>query len=232
MKININNLKYDLKKVYEITGCLPTVMSYKKHGNYGLTTIKRHWGSWNKALIEVWNETNSVRHEMKKIICPTCKNKFKQKFLLQKYCSQRCAAITLNKIRPKRKKSMKKCNCCNNMIPVRDMYCSECRKIGKHLRGGILLGEKTIKEVMDKGANRYGVIRGHARQVVKSRLSICENCGYKKHVEVCHKKHISKYPITTKIKEINIPKNLVLLCSNCHWELDHGILKPNEIGGP
>lgn len=224
MKISLENLKSDLKRVRNISGILPTIKYYRQHGEYGVNTIKRSWGSWNKALVDVWNETNKIRHDLQEIICPACLNKFKQKFFNQKYCSQKCSALINNKIKPKRKKAMKKCNSCENMVPKRDMYCEDCKNIGKNLRGGMLLKEKTIQEIMDKGSNRYNVIRGHARKLMKNKLQVCENCGYKKHVETCHKKEISKYPKTTKIREINVPENLLILCRNCHWELDHGIL--------
>lgn len=53
----------------------------------------------------------------------------------------------------------------------------------------------------------------------------CSNCGYDKHVEVCHIKSISSFNNESKISEINDISNLILLCPNCHWELDNGILK-------
>ena len=52
----------------------------------------------------------------------------------------------------------------------------------------------------------------------------CANCGYDKHVELCHIKPISSYPETAKISEVNSEKNLIQLCPNCHWELDNGYI--------
>ena len=49
-------------------------------------------------------------------------------------------------------------------------------------------------------------------------------CGYDKHVECCHIKAVSDFPDTALLGEVNAPGNLVLLCRNCHWELDHGLL--------
>jgi hypothetical protein len=34
--------------------------------------------------------------------------------------------------------------------------------------------------------------------------------------------------INTELAEINSPGNLVGLCRNCHWELDHGLLRLNR----
>ena len=79
--------------------------------------------------------------------------------------------------------------------------CPECKSKGKHLVGGMFLGEKIIQDVKGIGANTYGRIREHAKQITLNRIQCCENCGYNKHIEVCHKKHISTYPLTTKIKD-------------------------------
>ena len=52
----------------------------------------------------------------------------------------------------------------------------------------------------------------------------CKNCGYDKHVEVCHIKSISEFDKTSLISEINSLDNLIYLCPNCHWEYDHKII--------
>lgn len=52
----------------------------------------------------------------------------------------------------------------------------------------------------------------------------CAACGYKIHVELCHKKPISKFPKTATLGEINHPSNVVQLCPNHHWEFDNGLL--------
>ena len=53
----------------------------------------------------------------------------------------------------------------------------------------------------------------------------CHNCGYDKHVEICHIRAINSFPDDTPIAVINALENLVALCPNCHWEFDHGLLK-------
>lgn len=50
---------------------------------------------------------------------------------------------------------------------------------------------------------------------------MCEKCGYDKHIEVCHKRPIKEFDDTHTIKEINDINNLIGLCPNCHWEMDH-----------
>jgi hypothetical protein len=53
MKIDLENLKEDLKRVRNINGLLPTIKYYRQHGKHGVSTIKRSWGSWNKALLDI-----------------------------------------------------------------------------------------------------------------------------------------------------------------------------------
>lgn len=66
-----------------------------------------------------------------------------------------------------------------------------------------------------------------ARQTyTKSNLPrVCRNCGYDKHVEICHIRAINTFPDDTPISVVNDLANLVALCPNCHWELDHGLLR-------
>ncbi|MFZ8310550.1 HNH endonuclease [Staphylococcus aureus] len=49
-------------------------------------------------------------------------------------------------------------------------------------------------------------------------------CGYAKHYEVCHIKAINQFDSNTRLSEVNDINNLVALCRNCHWELDHGLI--------
>jgi len=202
MAINITLLKNDLKKVSQICLNIPTISIYRKYGKYSVNTIKRTWGTWNKALIEIFRQTNQSKHHLRAVGCPTCETEFKQKYITQKYCSRKCANIFNNK--------------------QRKILSTKCCEKRQQVKGEDLLGDKTVRSVLDDGSNRYGVIRCHARKVVRDRPYMCEKCGYLKHVEICHKKHISEYSIDTKIKHINSKDNLVLLCPNCHWELDNG----------
>ena len=90
------------------------------------------------------------------------------------------------------------------------------------------IGERTLKESeIRKDAGKYQRIRNNAQTIV-NKAGIerkCFVCGYKKHVEVCHKKGIGSFSPDTKIKQINDLSNLILLCPTHHWELDHGLLE-------
>ncbi|MEO1286206.1 MAG: HNH endonuclease [Chloroflexota bacterium] len=77
----------------------------------------------------------------------------------------------------------------------------------------------------------HSQIRDRARRRYRNsdRSQSCERCGYKKHIEICHIKAIADYPLETPVSEVNDLNNLVGLCPNCHWELDHGELTIEEI---
>jgi len=51
----------------------------------------------------------------------------------------------------------------------------------------------------------------------------CEKCGYTKHTELCHIKSISSFPKETLVSIVNDRSNIMFLCPNCHWELDHSL---------
>ena len=92
---------------------------------------------------------------------------------------------------------------------------------------------KTLEDLIIEKAdtsNRYTKVRQDIRRRIKNIKDLsCENCGYPHHIEVCHIQPISTFNKKVKIKKINSPENLLALCRNCHWCLDHGYLKLNEI---
>jgi predicted restriction endonuclease len=57
----------------------------------------------------------------------------------------------------------------------------------------------------------------------------CQNCGYDKHVELAHLQAISEFPLETAVREVNHPDNVLVLCRNCHWEFDSGMLSICDI---
>jgi hypothetical protein len=229
MKIEKSEMEADIRRVFDLIKHPPSRVDYFKFGKYGVNTIRRKWGTWNKALIEIIGSVNKNRN-LENIICeiecPVCKKGFAKKGN-QKYCSISCS----NSDKPKRKITLHSCKTCSNIIPKRNMFCKNCKGLGRHLKGGMLLSEKTIEETMYRSdANKYGVIRCHARTVVKDRIQACVNCKYDTHIEVCHIKEIKDFPKTTLVKEVNSPNNLIILCPNCHWELDHGLLESKWSG--
>lgn len=148
--------------------------------------------------------------------CRHCGNKTKN----PNFCSRSCAAKSTNKI-PKRKRT-NKCINCNQLILSNRQKCSKC--INRRL-----LPDYTIKEAIYDTHHRssaYALIRSRARKVYRESLKpkCCIVCNYAKHFEVCHIRAISEFIDTTKISEVNNIDNLIALCPNHHWELDHGNL--------
>lgn len=160
---------------------------------------------------------------MLETICKHCqKSFFRRQSELNKsknhFCSKSCAASHNNKQYPKRIK--KKCYCkkCGVEIPYRHTVCKTCSPniVDWSLR---TLGEtKNVRKYQV-----YSRIRELARRLFfkANSISVCQNCGYDKHVEICHLKPISSFSGSTPISIINDLSNLIALCPNCHWELDH-----------
>ena len=103
----------------------------------------------------------------------------------------------------------------------RRKVCNDCNK------NTVDWSKVTYGEV--KGLRKYqknSRIRGLTRTVYLNSTGPreCKHCGYDKHFEVCHIKGISTHDDKVFVSTINSLDNLVALCRNCHWELDHGRL--------
>ncbi len=134
------------------------------------------------------------------------------------FCSRSCSAKTTNKI-PKRKKKVSYCISCGiETVFFRRKYCSKCNPMNRDW-SIITYGEATEKRKYQKNSR----IRNLARKIYKQsdKPQCCIVCGYSNHFEVCHIKPISSFPDTATISEINDIDNLIALCPNHHWELDH-----------
>lgn len=73
-------------------------------------------------------------------------------------------------------------------------------------------------------SNVWSKVRGQARSIIKKlNITKCQHqdCNYDKHVEVCHKRAISEFPLDTPISVVNDISNLIVLCPNHHWEFDN-----------
>jgi hypothetical protein len=150
-----------------------------------------------------------------------------------KFCSSSCSATYNNSnAKPGRKFGpdritftyckMKDCG----ILISNSYYCETHRPLK--------IKEKTIGELENKNqrkANRFSSIRDNARVVAKKNgiSNECLLCGYNKIVQVCHIKSLSSFPIDTKISEVNSLENLVCLCPNHHWEMDHSVLSESDM---
>lgn len=137
------------------------------------------------------------------------------------FCSRSCSAKTNNKT-PKRKKSINYCSSCGKQTGFfRRKFCSKCNPMNKDWNN-VTYGEATKARKYQKNSR----IRDLSRRTYKTsgKPKCCTICGYDTHFEVCHIKSISSFPPTATVGEINNINNLIALCPNHHWELDHGNL--------
>ena len=57
----------------------------------------------------------------------------------------------------------------------------------------------------------------------------CQVCNYEKHVELAHLRGVADFDKKTLLKEVNHKDNILVLCRNCHWEYDAGMLDLADI---
>lgn len=167
------------------------------------------------------NKHHTDKHIL--LICEYCNKEFKRKeYKLAKYhhyCSSECFYKHTNLEKPL-------CILCkkNRVSRINGKKCSECSK-AKYDVWNMTLAECTYIGGPSGVEAKYARIREAARRFYKEQCKLgCQNCKYSKHVEVCHIKSISSYDPNTLVSEINDSKNIFILCRNCHWEFDHGLL--------
>lgn len=139
-----------------------------------------------------------------------------------KFCSSSCSAKYNNRNFPKRSRKKYYCKSCGVEIGYRRSYCSECNPTRLHDFNNV-----TIAEIRSRARYQaHAWIRKLARRVFDNSdlEKCCYKCGYSRHFEICHVKAIQDFPSTATMAEVNSLENLVALCPNCHWELDHGLL--------
>lgn len=146
-----------------------------------------------------------------------------------KFCSKSCAASYNNMMYVKRKRT-KKCKGCDNMVRSNRVNCDSCIAKGS-------ISELTVGEVRRWKSHKHpswahAYVRQRARhKYSKDLMGKCLHCGYSKHLELCHIKPISSFEDHVLVSDINDRKNVLFLCRNCHWELDHNLLTAIIING-
>lgn len=156
----------------------------------------------------------------------------------KKYCNHSCAMKGQGP-RPKIARKSTTCSKCGCVFDLKrglaDQFlkrrvCDACNR--SMLTKGEIFANYPVHSA-------HSLIRSHARITTQSkgRGLTCMVCGYAKHVEVCHRKPVSKFSADTMLTTINDLGNLVVLCRNHHWEFDHKLLdaeslaKLNSCGG-
>lgn len=169
---------------------------------------------------------------MKKCANPSCNNRTNN----PRFCSKSCSATTTNKEVPKRIRKTK-CKKCDNITKsYRNTLCEKHHKEYMESKSSFV-EELTLEEIWNKESlkdlhpsSRSAYIRTTGRTKFKDLLKQpCANCGYDKHVELCHIKPIRDFLITDKLKDVNSTTNVVQLCPNCHWEFDKGLFDITKI---
>ena len=148
-----------------------------------------------------------------------------------RFCSRSCAAKKTNIESPKRKLT-KICSKCENTIDnSRTTFCSQhLKEHNDKLKSRCpdtkledYWNKSSVKDKHPSWKNSH--IRALNRSWNKELIKLpCANCGYKKHVELCHIKAVSEFDGSTLLSEVNSSDNVIQLCPNCHWEFDHGHL--------
>lgn len=163
---------------------------------------------WDKRRVE----TGPIRS------CLVCAKRLSCK--QRKYCSRQCANGINNKIprvfERNRKSRAKICTDCGIKFEttirgnIGESFCKDCYADYKARRDSIMKADCTNAD-----------IRTHARSRIEMSDYSCQECGYSKHVQVCHIKAVKDFGDSATLHQINHPDNLVKLCPNCHWEFDH-----------
>jgi hypothetical protein len=151
-------------------------------------------------------------------VCPTCGKGTKN----PKFCSRSCAVTQNNRLAPKRRPAGL-CSVCSCPVPARNRYCEEHRPNRQLDRSQPI---RTVADNSDHSACRSARLRQDARRHYLAAFPYrCSRCGYDKHIEVCHRLALTSFSLETPIAVVNALENLIGLCPNCHWELDHGLLQ-------
>lgn len=150
----------------------------------------------------------------------------------QQYCSRSCSCTVSNLRSPKRKAKLGTCKYCSTQVIniSRRSICDICFRDGTHTNS--IFSKKwqemenlTVEQLksmsLDNQRPWTDRVRGSARSWFPSKDQTCAQCGYSKHVEVCHIRAITSFPNTALLKEINCVENIMYLCPNCHWEFDN-----------
>lgn len=148
------------------------------------------------------------------MLCQYCSSSFEATGNNHKYCSPDC------KTKAFWKRHRKHCPSCGKFILHISTFCNNCSR-------ATVLNSSTLGEAIEICGSRkkaFTKIRSRARASVDA-LTSCINCGYSKHVEVCHRIAIAEFSDNALVSEINNTSNLLILCRNCHWEYDHELLK-------
>ena len=137
------------------------------------------------------------------------------------FCSHSCAAKWNNRKYPKRNKQLHRCVKCGKQTTRECESCMPCFQKERIEQYGNL---KVGNFKSEYARHKYQRIRQHAHRIARlSKIKkICSVCGYTLNVQLCHRIAIASFPKDALLKDVNAASNLVFLCGNHHWEIEHG----------
>lgn len=146
------------------------------------------------------------------------------------FCSRKCYQLyrlqNINKTDPKFVCIRCGCVCSRGKTLCQDCY--KLERIEKHSLHSVTLGEywksrKTNNQDYHRGRSGISKLARLWNPHLKNQP--CENCAYDKHTELAHIKAVAAFENTATLYQINGSHNIAVLCPNCHWEFDKGLLK-------
>jgi len=161
--------------------------------------------------------------------CLCCQTEFVSKSKINVYCSEGCRRrMIMKKYRADHKKP---CPSCGDLMAYNSKLCKLCNNGTNECKQSTIEEYQSMPSIKDKHPSW---VSHHIRLFAKSwnphlKGKPFENCGYEKHTEFCHITAISDFDKDTKLSVVNGEANLVILCPNCHWEFDNGLLSLQEI---
>jgi hypothetical protein len=134
-----------------------------------------------------------------------------------RFCSVQCNNLWLGRSRRKPGRTCSGCGKYKWGKGIQDL-CRACYRQDMDTR--------TLQDLRDSVATTYeyhAKLRGLSRQGYQGPRA-CVACGYDLHVDFCHIRPVSDFPMTALVSEVNAQDNIVALDKRCHWEFDHGYL--------
>jgi hypothetical protein len=143
------------------------------------------------------------------------------------FCGKGCATSWNNRHRPSRALAQRPCETCpqcggKRSDSSRNGICRTCRKANRLA----VLETTTVGELRAQygTAAFHAKLRGLSRWAYKGPMA-CRECGYDRHVDICHLRPVASFPPSATIAEVNAESNLAAFCPTHHWELDAGFIQ-------
>jgi hypothetical protein len=196
----LDEIEFILMEYFADTGEYPT-----KHSVDANTELPSYNTCMRRGLSLEKLNRKLREHNLNPTTCLQCSLHFYDTTGLRKFCSQSCAAVYNNAVRKQLNYSkVKQCPVCYTEVTTSSTYCSiKCYQelqlsegIKKWVAGDTNFGCKVVKRMVTR-------VMGYT----------CNHCGISEH---------NNKPLTLELDHINgnsednSPKNLCLLCPNCH----------------